>query len=180
MHMASLQPHVNLWVATSIRGCNEWKYQIVEVHGKYWIRGYHRFLFLVSFCSVLLWMICSFSWRDVIYIITLMITPNKLIPRYRNGYTKPEAWLSECDPVVHRHWYDVSKQILNHGDIFETSGITKYWVARWCQCYFWTQCYNFGCCHWWSLKFRWTYKHVMYRGCQAVKCSCGDFQVSRY
>ena len=63
------------WVATSIRGCNEWKYQIVEVRGKYWTRGYHRVQFLVPFYSICLWMICSFSWRDVIYIITLMITP---------------------------------------------------------------------------------------------------------
>ena len=50
MHMASLQPHVNLWVAISIRGCNEWKYQIVEVHGKYRIRGYPKDLFSVPFC----------------------------------------------------------------------------------------------------------------------------------
>ena len=75
MHMASLQPHVNLWVAISIRGCNEWKYQIVEVHGKYWIWGYPKDLFLVPFCSMFLWMIRSFSWRGVIYIITRTITP---------------------------------------------------------------------------------------------------------
>ena len=75
MHMASLQPHVNLWVAISIRGCNEWKYQTVEVHGKYWIRGYPKDLFSVPFCSMFLWMICSFSRRGVIYIITRMITP---------------------------------------------------------------------------------------------------------
>ena len=52
MHMASLQPHVNLWVAISIRGCNEWKFQIVEFHGKYWIRGYPKDLFSVPFCSI--------------------------------------------------------------------------------------------------------------------------------
>ena len=64
-----------LSIATSVIGCNECTYQMVEVHGKHWIKGYHRVLFLVPFRSMFLWMICSFSWRDIIYVMTLMITP---------------------------------------------------------------------------------------------------------
>ena len=65
-----------LWFSASIRGCNEWIYQIVEVHGNYWITGTQDSI-LGPFFPMLLWMICSFSWRDVIYVITLMTTYNK-------------------------------------------------------------------------------------------------------
>ena len=72
--------HVDIWVAISLTEY-EWPYQIiVELHGKYWIRGYLMALLLVHFCSIFLWMICPFSLKVAIYIIMLMITLMKFIP----------------------------------------------------------------------------------------------------
>ena len=84
--------------ATSIRECNETKYQIVEVPVKYWIRFYSWSpsvqCFFINDAFLYMERCNLYDYVDDDSMINSF-------PKYRNDYTKLEAWLLEWDPVVH-------------------------------------------------------------------------------
>ena len=183
MHIASLQSRVSLWVATSIIGCNEWKYQIVEVHGKYWIRGYHRVLFLVPFCfNVFMNYMFLFMERCNLYnyagdnsIMYSSPDMETVILNLEHDYQNAIQWFTDNGMKANPNKFQFMvislkpmepQNIELHGSVSITSEPSVKILGVVIDDHLNFDEHISMCC--------------TKAACQAVKCSCEDFQVSRF